>query len=147
MIVLDANILIRAILGRRVRQLLETYAAQGFRFVAPDVAFDDAQKYLPPLLKKRSRSDADVAKGLEYLKQIVEPIDRELYEEFEKESRERLRDRDEDDWPVFAIALGMDCDVWSEGQDFFGTGVAVWTTSRIEILLRSQQAKNKAEQE
>ena len=50
MIVLDANILIRAVLGRRVRQLIETYAA-GFRFVAPEVAFDDAQKYLPPLVE------------------------------------------------------------------------------------------------
>lgn len=44
MIVLDANILIRAVLGRRVHQLIETYDAQGFRFVAPEVAFDDAQK-------------------------------------------------------------------------------------------------------
>ena len=81
MIVLDANILIRAILGRRVRQLIETYAAQGFRFVAPEVAFDDAQKYLPPLLRKRGKPDADVPKSLEYLKQMVEPIDRELYGE------------------------------------------------------------------
>jgi hypothetical protein len=53
MIVLDANILIRAVLGRRVRQLIDTYAGQGVRFFAPDVAFDDAEKYLPPLLKKR----------------------------------------------------------------------------------------------
>jgi hypothetical protein len=53
MIVLDANILIRAVLGRRVRQLIDTYAGQGVRFCAPDVAFDDAEKYLPPLLKKR----------------------------------------------------------------------------------------------
>ena len=45
MIVLDANILIRAVLGRRVRQLVETYAAQGVRFFAPDIAFDDAHKY------------------------------------------------------------------------------------------------------
>ena len=59
MIVLDANILIRAVLGRRVRQLIDTYAGQGVRFFAPDVAFDDAEKYLPPLLKKRGRSDAD----------------------------------------------------------------------------------------
>jgi len=28
MIVLDANILIRAVLGRRVRQLIDTYAAK-----------------------------------------------------------------------------------------------------------------------
>ena len=53
MIVLDANILIRAVLGRRVRQILEVYAARGVHFYAPDVAFDDARKYLPPLLKKR----------------------------------------------------------------------------------------------
>jgi hypothetical protein len=33
MIVLDANILIRAILGRRVRQLIDTYASLGVRFL------------------------------------------------------------------------------------------------------------------
>jgi hypothetical protein len=82
MIVLDTNILIRAVLGRRVRQLL---------------AFDDAQKYLPPLLKERGKSDADVPKSLEYFKQIIEPIDRELYGEFETEARERLHDRDQND--------------------------------------------------
>jgi predicted nucleic acid-binding protein len=32
MIVLDANILIRAVLGKRVRQLLETYSDHGIRF-------------------------------------------------------------------------------------------------------------------
>src|SRR6266853_4273843 len=59
MIVLDANILIRAVLGRRLRQLIDTYAGQGVRFFAPDVAFDDAEKYLPPLLKKRGKPHAD----------------------------------------------------------------------------------------
>jgi hypothetical protein len=50
MIVLDANIRIRAVLGRRVRHLIDTYAAQGVRFFAPDVAFPDAKQYLPPFL-------------------------------------------------------------------------------------------------
>ena len=140
MIVVDANILIRAVLGRRVRHLLETYAAQGFRFVTPGVAFDDAQRYLPRLLEKRGKKHADVGKSLAYLQHLIEPIDRELYGEFEREARERLRSRDEDHWPVLALALGLDCAIWSEDQDFFGTGVAVWTTNRIEILLRSQQA-------
>ena len=65
MIVLDANILIRAVLGRRVRQLIDTYAGQGVRFFAPDVAFDDAEKYLPPLLKKRGKPHADFSASLE----------------------------------------------------------------------------------
>lgn len=48
MIVLDANILIRAVLGKRVRHIIEKYAAQRVRFFAPDIAFADAEKYLPP---------------------------------------------------------------------------------------------------
>jgi predicted nucleic acid-binding protein len=55
MIVLDANILIRGVLGRRVRELIESYAPQGVRFLTPEVAFADAEKYLPPLLKKRGK--------------------------------------------------------------------------------------------
>jgi hypothetical protein len=48
MIILDANILIRAVLGRRVWQLIDTYAGQGVRFFAPDVAFDDAENTCLP---------------------------------------------------------------------------------------------------
>lgn len=147
MIVLDANILIRAVLGRRVRQILEMYAAQRFRFVAPEVAFHDAEKYLPALLRKRGKPDADVLKSLEYLQQIIEPIDDELYGDFEREARERLRGRDENDWPILATALALDCDIWSEDRDFFGTGVAVWTTNRIEILLKSHASKSAPESE
>jgi predicted nucleic acid-binding protein len=45
MIVLDANILIRAVLGKRVRLLLETYTTRRIRFYAPEVAYADAAKY------------------------------------------------------------------------------------------------------
>ena len=90
MIVLDANILIRALLGRRVHQSLRLILLRDSVSWAPEVAFDDAQKYLPPLLRKRGKPDAEVPKSLEYLKQMVEPIDRELYGEFESEARERL---------------------------------------------------------
>jgi predicted nucleic acid-binding protein len=139
MIVLDANILIRAILGRRVRHLIEDYSRQGVRFFAPDVSFDDAQEYLPVLLEKRGKPDADIAESLEYLRTMIEPVDHELYAIFEDEARERMRGRDEDDWPVLASALALECGVWTEDADFFGTGVAVWTTSRIEIFLKSQR--------
>lgn len=147
MIVLDANILIRAVLGRRVRQLVETYAGQGARFFAPDVAFDDAGKYLPPLLKKRGKLDTDVPGSLEYLRHLVEPVERDLYATFENEARERLRGRDESDWPVLATALGLGCAIWTEDADFFGTGIAVWTTNRIEIFLKAQIKSSESEQE
>ena len=56
-IVLDANILIRAVLGKRVRELLLANAAK-VKFFAPDVAYADARKYLPALLEKRGVKSA-----------------------------------------------------------------------------------------
>jgi predicted nucleic acid-binding protein len=117
------------------------------RFLAPDVAFDDAQKYLPPLLKKRGKPDADVSASLEYLRLVVETIDSELYAVFEKEARQRLRGRDEDDWPVLGTALALSCAIWTEDADFFGTGIAVWTTDRIEIFLQAQISPKQSERE
>jgi mono/diheme cytochrome c family protein len=55
MIVLDANILIRGVLGKRVRQLLETDTTHHNRFYAPEVAYADAAKYLQ-LFRTRSVS-------------------------------------------------------------------------------------------
>ena len=49
-IVLDANILIRAVLGKRVRELIFDNAS-AVKFFAPDVVYADARKYLPALLK------------------------------------------------------------------------------------------------
>jgi predicted nucleic acid-binding protein len=147
MIVLDANILVRAILGRRVKTLLEIYAARGVRFCAPRDAFDDAAKYLPEILARRGKTTADFAAALEYLGQIEEPLEPEFYNFFENEARIRLQGRDEEDWPVLAAALGLQCPIWTEDADFFGTGVAVWTTSRIEIFLRAQTEATRPEGE
>jgi len=71
---------------------------------------------------------------------MIEPVTPELYSVFETDTRQRLHDRDESDRPVLASALGLGCPIWTEDADFFGTGVAVWTTSRVEIFLK-QQAK------
>jgi hypothetical protein len=98
MIVLDANILIRAVLGRRVRQLFETYSGRGVRFYTPDIAFAEVERYLPSLLEKRAKAVADVGPSLQYLHVMVEWVDREVYGVFETEARRRLRGRDEDDW-------------------------------------------------
>jgi predicted nucleic acid-binding protein len=146
MLVLDANILIRAVLGRRVRQLLEGYAGRGLRFCAPEAAYAEAEKYLPVLLKKRGKSDADLAATIEDLKLLVEPINRDVYEHLEAEARERLRRRDEDDWPILATALSLSSAIWTEDADFFGSGVAQWTSDRVEIFLRNQ-ANNIAQDE
>ena len=51
-LVIDANILVRAVLGKRVRELLETYYDVATFFV-PRAAFAEAEEHLPELVVKR----------------------------------------------------------------------------------------------
>jgi len=132
-LVLDANILIRAVLGRRVRTLLTRYEEK-VQFYAPEVCFIDAHRHLPTLL----HTD-EIHHGLDILAQIariVEAVDRSLYEKFEGSARPRIVARDPDDWPIAATAMLHECGIWTEDQDFFGIGIAIWTTDRVELYLR-----------
>ncbi|MBV8503498.1 MAG: nucleotide-binding protein [Paucibacter sp.] len=133
-IVLDANILIRAVLGRRVRELIVESPAD-VSFFAPDAAFDEARKYLPELLEKRGVDGVAALATLDALEAVVRPLDSDLYRSFEQPALARIGERDADDWPALACALMLDCPVWTEDTDFFGTGVATWTTSRVKLFL------------
>ncbi len=134
-LVLDANILLRAVFGVRVRSILESYE-DAAAFYSPDVCFEDARKYIPDIA---SRRNFDPAIGLALLGQIariVEEVDRSLYEDFEELARARIASRDAGDWPVVATALMLAAPIWTEDQDFFGSGIATWTSNRIELYLR-----------
>ena len=133
-IVLDANILIRAVLGKRVRELITAHA-EDVRFFAPDVAYADARKYLPGLLKERGISPEPAIAVLDGLVPIVQIIDGEIYAEAKTQALQRIGTRDADDWPVLACAMIVGCPVWTEDADFFGTGIATWTTDRIALYL------------
>ncbi len=137
MLVLDANILIRAVLGQRVADLLGNYSARGVRFHSPSACFAEAADYLPSLLERKGRFDARVDSALGLLQRFVHPVNPESYALFESEARRRLHRRDEGDWLVLALAPAMNCPIWTEDMDFFGTGASIWTTSRTEIFLKA----------
>ena len=133
-IVLDANILIRAVLGKRVRELIFDSVIT-VKFVAPDIAYADARKYLPALLKKRGVDSSAGMLVLDRLEGVVQSIDAELYAGMQQQALQRIAVRDADDWPVLACAMTLGCPVWTEDADFFGTGVATWTSDRIALYL------------
>ena len=135
MLVLDANILIRAVLGSRVLFLLRKYAEQ-VEFVAPDAAFQEARENLPGILQRRKMPSAPAMAILDSLGSLVQTAEFEMYARRETLARQRLARRDEDDWPVLAVALNLDCPIWTEDTDFFGCGVATWTTDRVELYLK-----------
>jgi predicted nucleic acid-binding protein len=144
-IVLDANILIRAVLGKRVRELIFTNAST-VKFFAPDVAYADARKYLPSLLEKRGVKSAAAMKVLDSLECIVQSIDLELYVAMQQKALQRIAIRDADDWPVLACSMVIGCPVWTEqkarGQVFHyhirhTFKAAVWRSGIAAMLNRA----------
>lgn len=134
---LDANILIRAVLGRRVRALLEAYE-DSVAFYAPDVCFDDARENVPKILSSRGGDPKTGIVLLDQLDLLVQPVDEALYRNFEQLARERMIARDVEDWPIVAEAIMLNVPIWTEDRDFFGSGVATWTTDRVELYLKGQ---------
>jgi predicted nucleic acid-binding protein len=135
-IVLDANILVRAVLGTRVTELLAAHTAQA-TFLAPDIAFDEAREHLPTVLAKRGKSGEAIQAALEKLEtlsHVIVPVPPESYLPFKDRALARIGPRDPDDWPVLACALAADCSIWTEDTDFFGAGVATWTTASAELF-------------
>jgi len=137
-LVIDANILVRAVLGRRVREILETYAEQASFFV-PEVAYAEAEEHVPALVVRRGGDPEKAVRFLRSLRDLVDLIGSEVYGDFESSARERLGDRDPEDWPILASALAIGCPIWTEDTDFFGCGVPTWTTSRVAVFLREPQ--------
>ena len=134
-IVLDANILIRFVLGEKVPALLAAHAAT-IDFLAPDTAFEEACKHLPVILRTRGddgTGEAAALQALDAVTAIVTPVPASSYAPMRAAAMVRIGQRDPHDWQVLACALLLNCPIWTEDRDFFGTGVATWTTSLVEL--------------
>jgi len=135
-LVLDANILIRAVLGNKVRDYLLKYSGN-IDFVTPDVCMADAKKYLPILFEKRSLPPESALKLLSSFDCLLQIVDEGAYETHSNDARQRIQSRDIQDWPIVATALALNAPIWTEDQDFFGSGLPTWTTDRIHIFFES----------
>lgn len=134
-LVVDANILLRAVLGVRVRKLIVRYSERVALFT-PALCLRDAHTYLPRIAKQRGWDPKPPLELLQALSARIQVVNASLYERFEEQARRRIAGRDEQDWPVIALALALQCPVWTEDADFFGSGVATWTTRTVELYLR-----------
>lgn len=61
-------------------------------------------------------------------------LDEAIYAALEDEARARSL-RDPADWPVVASALALSADIWTNDNDFLGTGIATWTTESLRVWL------------
>ena len=136
-LVIDANILVRAVLGVRVRELIEHYCESAAFYVA-ESNVEEAMEYLAELAPRRGIREEAWRAALTSVMTAVQIIPQMELAAAETEAMARIGQRDPADWPAVAGALQFDCPVWTEDQDFFGSGVATWTTATVEIYLRRE---------
>ena len=70
---------------------------------------------------------------------IIQTVEFDTYAGAKGIASQRMAGRDPEDWPVLATALTLGCPIWTEDTDFFGCGVATWTTDRVELHLREAE--------
>ena len=134
-LVIDANILIRAVLGSRVRHLIEYYC-ESVAFYMAEANAKEAEYYLSTeLAAKRNLSEEIWRPVFNGILNTVQIIADDVLIEVESKAKARIASRDVNDWPAVAAALLLDCPVWTEDKDFLGAGVATWTTATVELFL------------
>lgn len=138
-LVVDTSVLVGELLRRSGRERLSDDRLQLF---LPEQMWSEAQVGLRRRIAafvRRRGLEPDLAVELSGLclgavELNVVVLDEAIYSALEEEARARSL-RDPADWPVVATALALSADIWTNDNDFLGTGVATWTTETLRTWL------------
>jgi predicted nucleic acid-binding protein len=134
-LVVDTSVLVGELLRRSGRERLGDDRLELF---LPEQMWAEARVELPRRIAafvRRRRLEPAVANELsqlciEAVESNVVILDEAIYSALEDEARARSL-RDPSDWPVVAAALALSAAIWTNDNDFLGTGVATWTTETL----------------
>jgi predicted nucleic acid-binding protein len=133
-LVLDANVMLRGVLGEAVSSLLDRFSNSVDLYI-PDIALADARRHIPLRAARLQIDPAKLFIKLDQLEALVHVVHRVDYEVHEFGATNRIRRRDISDWPMVATCLLLNAPLWTEDRDFFGCGLATWTTNNVAIYL------------
>lgn len=131
-LVVDANILVMESLRARGRQRLHSSAFELHMTERAGAEFlHEFVKRLKLVSERASLSieeqeeiEANVLATFTKSVRVVSTAD---YVHLEAQARPRIP-TDPDDWPSVALAILLECVIWTEDKDFFGCGLSVWCT-------------------
>jgi predicted nucleic acid-binding protein len=126
-LIVDANVLLGAALGRSLA-LLSDIAAAGSVLLVPQPMMRETQIIAAD---KRRVPAADAYARLQLIETMVTALEPGHYEHGEARARERLTTEGQKDWPLLAASLALEAPIWSNDKHLWGTGVAVWRTQNI----------------
>ena len=138
-LIVDTSVLVGELLRVKGRQRL---ADERLDLFLPQQMWAETTLALPRRIDAFARArglDTGIATELATLclqtvARNVAVVSSAVYSALEDEARARSQ-RDPADWPVVACALALSAAVWTNDNDFLGTGVATWTTETLQLWL------------
>ncbi|RLF79393.1 hypothetical protein DRN44_08960 [Thermococci archaeon] len=132
-VVIDTNILISALI--KDDSVTARIIKSGiFEIYYPEDGMFELEKYRDYIIKKRKKAlqKKSFDYALSFLLESVNVVPSLLYEDKIREAYEIMRDIDEKDTPFLALALKLQCPIWSNDGDFEEQNlVEVYKTSHI----------------
>lgn len=128
-LIVDANILIGAILGKSL-PLIAEIASRDTVLLVPLRMMIEARSIVADPARVPVEGAMD---RLILIESTVTLLDPNHYEHEEDRARERLTEAGQNDWPILAAALALEAPVWSNDKHLWGTGIAVWLTRNIRF--------------
>ena len=138
-LVVDTSVLVGELLRAKGRHRLEDDRLDLF---LPEQMWTETRVVLPRRVAAFVLArglGADVAhrltsKCLLSIETSVLVVETAVYSALEDEALARVP-RDPTDWPVVACALALSAGVWTNDNDFLGSGVPTWTTATLQLWL------------
>jgi len=131
--VIDTNILISALI-KDDSTTAEIIKSGIFEIYYPEDGMFELKKYRDYIVKKRKKALQKMSfdYALNFLLESVIVIPSSLYEDKIREAYEIMKNIDEKDTPFLALALKLQCPIWSNDSDFEKQNVVeVYKTSYI----------------
>lgn len=141
-LVVDTSVLVGELLRAAGRERL---ADERLELFLPEQMWDETRVELPRRINHFVRrrgldhrlGDELVTTSLAAIEANLTVLDEAIYAALEDEARARAV-RDPRDWPIVACALALGAAIWTNDNDFLGTGVATWTTPTLQWWLDHQ---------
>ena len=109
--------------------------------VAPTEVGNEILEHLPAIARKRRLELGIVLPVLAALP--IEWFESAGYTDHEAEARRRMTGRDEDDWPLVALALSVQAStsvcIWTQDRDLEVSGIRLLTTGALLDALREME--------
>ena len=138
----DTSTLVAEALRSRGRRLL---AHSALDLVAAEEAWSEAEHELArrvALVATRQQLSIEAGRELadevlRLMRACVRVVSGDVCAPHMVEATERMP-RDRRDAPTVALALALQCGIWTADRDFFGCGVPVWATETLWMYVKRQ---------